>query len=135
MSWPRRFRGLAGNRKDRTPLTPIAAPRAKARRVPEPVSKRPDAEETLRLILARLDDMKAEDTVTIDLTAGLIADAVVVTSGLEPPCHRSRTAPWRPQQGRPERHPRRKEERRLVLIDAGGVIIHVFRPEVRAFYV
>ena len=30
---------------------------------------RPDAEETLRLILARLDDMKAEDTITIDLTA------------------------------------------------------------------
>ena len=29
---------------------------------------RPDAEEILRLVLARLDDMKAEDTVTIDLT-------------------------------------------------------------------
>ena len=31
---------VAGNRKERTPLTPIAAPRARARRVPEPVSKR-----------------------------------------------------------------------------------------------
>jgi len=50
---------VAGNRKERTPLTPIAAPRAKARRVPEPVSQRPDAQETIRLILARLDDMKA----------------------------------------------------------------------------
>ena len=50
--------------------------------MPEPVSKRPDAEETLRLILARLDDMKAEDTVTIDLTGKTsIADAMVVTSG------------------------------------------------------
>ena len=38
--------------------------------------------ETLRLILARLDDMKAEDTVTIDLTGKTsIADAMVVTSG------------------------------------------------------
>ena len=73
---------MAGNRKERTPLTPIAAPRARARRVPEPVSKRPDATETLRLILARLDDMKAEDTVTIDLTGKTsIADAMVVTSG------------------------------------------------------
>ena len=64
------------------PLSPIAAPRASARRVPEPVSKRPDAKETLRLILARLDDMKAEDTVTIDLTGKTsIADAMVVTSG------------------------------------------------------
>ena len=43
---------------------------------------RPDAEEILRLILARLDDMKAEDTVTIDLTGkSSIADAMVVTSG------------------------------------------------------
>ena len=68
-------------RPERTPLTPIAAPRA-TRRVPDPVSKRPDATETLRLILARLDDMKAEDTVTIDLTGKTsIADAMVVTSG------------------------------------------------------
>jgi ribosomal silencing factor RsfS len=28
---------------------------------------RPDAEEAVRLVLARIDDMKAEDTVTIDL--------------------------------------------------------------------
>ena len=43
---------------------------------------RPDAEEILRLVLARLDDMKAEDTVTIDLTGkSSIADTMVVTSG------------------------------------------------------
>jgi len=29
---------------------------------------RPDTEEILRLVLARIDDMKAEDTVTINLT-------------------------------------------------------------------
>ena len=41
-----------------------------------------DAEETLRLVLARLDDMKAEDTLTIDLRGkSAISDFMVVTSG------------------------------------------------------
>ena len=57
--------------------------RAGARRAGTPISKvRPDAEEIRRLVLARLDDMKAEDTVTIDLTGkSTIADTMVVTSG------------------------------------------------------
>src|SRR5262245_6276886 len=69
-------------RKERNLPTP-AFSRAGARRPPETISKvRPDAEEILRLVLARLDDMKAEDTVTIDLTGkSSIADAMVVTSG------------------------------------------------------
>ena len=113
--------------------------RAPRRRVPEPVSKvRLDAEETLRLVLARLDDMKAEDTVTIDLNGkSSIADTMVVTSG------------------RSNRHVGSVADRVLedlreagltglrvegmphcdwVLIDAGDVIVHVFRPEVRTFY-
>jgi ribosome-associated protein len=109
------------------------------RRPPDPVSTaRPDAGETLRLILAALDDMKAEDTVTIDLTGkSSIGDAMVVTSG------------------RSNRHVGAVADRVTealgeagfkgirvegmpycdwVLIDAGDVIVHVFRPEVRAFY-
>jgi ribosome-associated protein len=107
--------------------------------MPEPVSPvRPDADETLRIILARLDDMKAEDTVTIDLTGKTsIADTMVVTSG------------------RSNRHVGSVADNVVkdlelaglrgirvegmphcdwVLIDAGDVIVHVFRPEVRAFY-
>jgi ribosome silencing factor RsfS/YbeB/iojap len=43
---------------------------------------RPDAEEILRLVLARLDDMKAEDTLTIDLRGkSSIGDYMVVSSG------------------------------------------------------
>ena len=43
---------------------------------------RPDAEETLRLVLARLSDAKAEDTITIDLRGKTsIGDYMVVTSG------------------------------------------------------
>jgi ribosome-associated protein len=106
--------------------------------MPERVSKRPDAKETLRLVLESLDSMKAEDTVTIDLTGKTaIADSMVVTSG------------------RSNRHVgsvadhvvKDLEEAGVkgvrvegvphcdwVLIDAGDIIVHVFRPEVRAFY-
>ncbi|MGA8156898.1 MAG: ribosome silencing factor [Rhodoplanes sp.] len=113
-------------------------PRASARRTPQPVSTgRPNGEETLRFILARLDEMKAEDTITLDLRRkSSIADYMVVTSG------------------RSNRHVGSVADRVVedlhkaglsarvegmphcdwVLIDAGDVIIHVFRPEVRAFY-
>ena len=82
--------------------------------------------------------MKAEDIVTIDLTGkSSIADAMVVASG------------------RSQRHVGAVADRVVkdlakvhlpgirveglrqadwVLIDAGDVIVHVFRPEVRAFY-
>ena len=134
---------MSGNQKERTPLTPIAAPRAKARRVPEPVSKRPaaqrpDAQETLRLILTRLDDMKAEDTVTIDLTGKTsIADAMVVTSGRS---NRHVTSiaenaiDGLSKAGVKGIRVEGKRNGDWVLIDAGDIIVHVFRPEVRAFY-
>ncbi len=98
---------------------------------------RPDAEEILSLVLARLDDMKAEDTLTIDLRdKSSIGDYMVVASG------------------RSQRHVGSVADRVVedlhkvgvvarvegvphcdwVLIDASDVIVHVFRPEVRAFY-
>jgi ribosome-associated protein len=98
---------------------------------------RPDAEEILRLVLARLDDMKAEDTLTIDLRdKSSIGDYMVVSSG------------------RSQRHVGSVADRVVedlnqvgvaarvegvphcdwLLIDASDVIVHVFRPEVRAFY-
>jgi ribosome-associated protein len=141
-AWPAsRGRGdkLAKEAKGRPPLPKTAVPRIGARRAADKVSKaRLDAEEILRLVLARLDDMKAEDTVTIDLTGkSSIADAMVITCG------------------RSNRHVGAVADRVLqdltkagvsglraegmphcdwVLIDAGDVIVHVFRPEVRAFY-
>jgi ribosome-associated protein len=107
--------------------------------MPDPVSAvRPDAEETLRVILARLDDMKAEDTTTIDLSGKTtIGDYMVVTSGrsnrhvgavADHVVEDLRTAGLHDVriEGQPHCD--------WVLIDAGDVIVHIFRPEVRAFY-
>jgi ribosome-associated protein len=97
-----------------------------------------DAEETLRLILARLDDMKAEDTTTIDLRGkSAIADFMVVTSGRS-----NRHVGSVADRVLEDLHKAGVRQVRVegmplcdwVLIDAGDVIVHVFRPEARAFY-
>ena len=99
---------------------------------------RPDADETLRLVLARIDDMKAEDTVTIDLTGkSALADFMVVTSGRS-----NRQVGAIADRMLEDLHKAGIRDVRVegmphcdwVLIDAGDVIVHVFRPEVRAFY-
>lgn len=102
------------------------------------MSRRPSAEDTLKIILARLDDMKAEDSTTIDLAGkSAIADYMVVTSGrsnrhvssvaddLVKHLHEAGLSGIRVEGQR---------QGDWVLIDAGDVIVHVFRPEVRAFY-
>ena len=82
--------------------------------------------------------MKAEDIVTIDLTGkSSIADAMVVASGRSQR-HVAAVAD-RVVKDLEKAHLRgiRVEGMRQadwVLIDAGDVIVHVFRPEVRAFY-
>jgi len=125
-------------RKGKTLSTP-AISRVGARRAPESVSKvRPDAEETLRLVLARIDDMKAEDTVTIDLTGrSALADFMVVTSGRsnrQVGAIADRMVEDLHQAGVRDVRVEGMPHCDWVLIDAGDVIVHVFRPEVRAFY-
>jgi ribosome-associated protein len=104
----------------------------------KPVSKRPDAKETLRLILASLDDIKAEETVTINLLGKTsIADAMVVTSGRanrHVGAIANRVIDDLKQAGVPGIRVEGMPHCDWVLIDAGDVIVHVFRPEVRAFY-
>src|SRR5438874_455750 len=123
----------------RGPLSTTAISRAGAHRAPEPVSKvRPDAGEALRLVLARIDDMKAEDTVTIDLTGKTtIADFMVVTSGRsnrQVGAIADRVLEDLHKAGVPDVRVEGMPHCDWVLIDAGDVIVHVFRPEVRAFY-
>jgi ribosome-associated protein len=90
------------------------------------------------LILSRLDDDKAQDVVFIDLKGkSPVADGLIVASGRsqrhvgamadhllralkDAGCGKCRV------EGMPNAD--------WVLIDAGDVIVHLFRPEVRAFY-
>jgi ribosome-associated protein len=97
-----------------------------------------DTDETLRLVLARLDDMKAEDTLTIDLRGkSAISDFMVVTSGRS-----NRHVGAVADRVLEDLHKAGNRHVRVegmplcdwVLIDAGDVIVHVFRPEARAFY-
>ena len=131
--------GLASANERKGTLPTSTFSRASARRAPDKLSKvRPDAKETLRLVLARIDDMKAEDTVTIDLTGKTaIADAMVVTSGRsnrQVGAIADRLLRDLAEAGLPNVRVEGMPNCDWVLIDAGDVIVHVFRPEVRAFY-
>ena len=101
-------------------------------------ARRPRPDELKSQILAWLDDAKAEDLVEIDLTGkSSMGDVMIVASG------------------RADRHVRAIAQRVIdelkncgagtarvegmphcdwVLIDVGSIIVHVFRPDVRAFY-
>ncbi len=99
---------------------------------------RPDADETLNLILSRLDDMKAEETITIDLRGkSSITDYMIVTSGRanrHVGAIAENVAKGLKESGIAAPHVEGLSNCDWVLIDSGDVIVHVFRPEVREFY-
>jgi ribosome-associated protein len=89
-------------------------------------------------ILARLDDDKAQDIVLIDLKGkSPMADAMIVASGRSHrhvgalADHLLRTLK---ELGMGKARIEGLPHCDWVLIDAGDVIIHLFRPEVRSFY-
>ena len=97
-----------------------------------------DPEALLALIEAKLDDDQAQDVVVIDLRGkSPIADYIVVASGRSQrhvgaiADHIGRALK---EAGHGKAHMEGMPQADWVLIDAGDVIIHLFRPEVRAFY-
>lgn len=90
------------------------------------------------VVLHSLEDAKAEDTVSIDITGkSSLSDYMVVTSGRS---HRHVGA-VADQLERALREAGFGKPRveglphcDWVLVDAGDVIVHIFRPEVREFY-
>jgi ribosome-associated protein len=107
--------------------------------VPVAVLKaRPDADETLNLILSRLEDMKAEETVTIDLRGkSSFSDYMIVTSGRanrHVGAIAENVMKGLSEVGIKSVHVEGMQNSDWVLIDSGDVIVHVFRPEVREFY-
>jgi ribosome-associated protein len=120
-------------------LTKSALTRTGKQAASATVSKsRPDAEETLKIVLARLDDMKAEDTVTIDLRGkSTIADYMIVTTGRanrHVGAIAENVVKELGEAGMKGVHIEGLPNCDWVLIDTGDIIVHVFRPEVRAFY-
>ena len=131
--------------------TPAKSPRAKpapklvSKTGPKPktkaiAKKAAEIPETTLLsrILTSLDDDKAEDISTIDLTGrAAFCDAIVIATGrssrhvasiADHLARRLKEAGYgtRPVDG--------AKQGDWVLVDAGDVIVHVFRPEVRAYY-
>lgn len=92
----------------------------------------------LQAVLASLEDSKAEDTISIDIAGkSSLGDYMVVTTGRS---HRHVGAiadhlvrDLKSAGGGPVRV-EGLPHCDWVLIDAGDLIVHVFRPEVRAFY-
>lgn len=92
----------------------------------------------MKIVLARLEDMKAEDIVTIDLAGKTsIADIMVVASGRSNRHVGSladSVVEGLKKSGLKDIRVEGQPHCDWVLIDAGDVIVHVFRPEVRDFY-
>ena len=96
------------------------------------------AGDVLNTVLASLEDAKAEGTVTIDITGkSALGDHMVVTSGRS---HRhvgaiaEKVIAALKATGRGPVRVEGLPACDWVLIDAGDVLVHVFRPEVRGFY-
>ena len=112
---------------------------ATATRTEQPLADPADSINALhRLVLSSLDDDQAVETVTIPLAGkSSIADHMVVASGRSSRQVGSMAAKLvekiKAQTGRSPRV-EGMPTADWVLIDAGDVIVHLFRPEVRSFY-
>lgn len=92
----------------------------------------------LELVLASLEDSKAEDTITINIAGkSALGDFMVVTSGRSNR-HVMAIADHLisdlKDAGQGQARVEGQEGGDWVLIDAGDIIIHIFRPEIREFY-
>jgi ribosome silencing factor RsfS/YbeB/iojap len=128
-----RAKRVSRPRKTKETATVASLP-VRRRRKTQPAD--PPAQELLTRILASLEEGQAENIVTIDLAGKTqIADYMVIASGRTArqvsalTDHLLEILPrrWRSLvEGRGQGD--------WVLIDAGDVIVHLFRPEIRAYY-
>ncbi|MFD1327684.1 ribosome silencing factor [Mycoplana ramosa] len=96
------------------------------------------ADRALQVVLASLEDSKAEDIVTIDIVGkSALGDYMVVASGrsnrhVAAICDHLLTD--LKDEGFGSARVEGLEAGDWVLIDTGDIIVHVFRPEIREFY-
>lgn len=115
--------------------------KAKGQTIPETRTlpdRSKDAEALLALVRRSLDDDKAEDVVVIDLKGkSAFADYMVIASGRsnrQVVAIADHLADKLKQAGHGYTPVEGKQGGDWVLVDAGDVVVHVFRPEPRAFY-
>lgn len=133
----------AGN-KAGNKLSPRALAKAsvKPSKPPAPKPAKPKApkldDKTLKSILHSLNEMKAEDTVVIDLSdKSSIGETMVVTTGrsnVHLQAIADRVIKDLKAAGMTGIAVEGLRQGDWVVIDTGSVLVHVFRPEVRAFY-
>ena len=91
-----------------------------------------------RTVAGALEDAKAENIVTIDLDGKTtIADLMVIASGRSKrhvDAVAERLLKQLKDDGTPALAAEGRENADWVLIDAGDIIVHVFRPEIRSLY-
>lgn len=113
-------------------------PRAERVSAPANSAQTYTAEALLATVLASVDDDKAEDVVQIDLRGRSdVADYMVICSGRSSRQVASISEKLVDRLRHEYRISAKMEGKQTgdwVLIDAGDVIVHVFRPEVRDFY-
>ena len=109
-----------------------------ARHAPQTAPLTDRSAETLDRILTSLSDDKAEDVVAIDLAGrSEVADHMVIASGRssrQVAAIADKLTDRLKQDLGVLSRVEGKDQGDWVLIDAGDVIVHVFRPEVREFY-
>ena len=121
------------------PLRPASQPEAVFDAPSEaPAGDRTVARTAIDLVLSSLEDSKAEEIASIDLYGkSALADHMVIASGRS---HRHVAAVADhllrdlKEQGFGSAKVEGLQNGDWVLIDTGDIIIHIFRPEVRAFY-
>jgi ribosome-associated protein len=103
-----------------------------------PSSTAPDAVSLHELVLYSLDEDQAQDVISIPLAGkSSIADYMVIASGRstrQVASMATKLAERLKKQGRGSPRIEGLPAADWVLIDAGDVVVHLFRPEVRGFY-
>ncbi|HUE65125.1 MAG TPA: ribosome silencing factor [Rhizomicrobium sp.] len=115
-----------------------SAKKTKAKKAAAIAAKPARPSDLLKRILASLDDDKAENVVTINLEGrSALCDAAVIASGRSSrhvSAMAEHLARRLKESGYGTRPVNGQTQGDWVLVDAGDVIVHLFRPEVRDYY-